>query len=140
MKEVSERPFSADGIADQQGQKIQRFIAAEATSHQADLMRKGFQKPFGCEVLGQDDDFGEPGRHRWTVNRRGLHLNTGVGYHTQRDLLLREDMVSFSIRGLFTLYAARLLSPRCASRGNSPTFGDRSSSRESSVVSHHRRV
>jgi hypothetical protein len=32
LKEVCERPFSADGIADQQDQKIKEIIAAEATS------------------------------------------------------------------------------------------------------------
>ena len=55
MKEVGERPFSADGIADQHGQKIQRFIAPEGPSHQLDLMCKGGNSPLCCEVLGQDD-------------------------------------------------------------------------------------
>ncbi len=53
----------------------------------------------------------------WVSNRRGVHLNTGVRYHTHRDLLLREDVVSFSMRALFFLYAASLLTARCASRG-----------------------
>jgi len=54
LKEVSERPFPANRIAYQQCQKIDRFIAAEATSYQADLMRKGIKKSLRCQVL--DDD------------------------------------------------------------------------------------
>jgi hypothetical protein len=42
MKEVGERPFGTYSIADQQSQKIERFIAPEAASHQLDLMRKSF--------------------------------------------------------------------------------------------------
>jgi hypothetical protein len=33
LKKVSQRPFSADGIADQHGQKINGFIGAEASSY-----------------------------------------------------------------------------------------------------------
>src|SRR5713226_230616 len=33
LKEVSERPFSADGIADQQREKIDGFIRTEASTH-----------------------------------------------------------------------------------------------------------
>jgi uncharacterized protein YjbI with pentapeptide repeats len=36
---------------------------------------------------------------------------------------LREDVGSFSIRGLFSLYAARLLATRCVSRGHNLIFG-----------------
>ena len=64
LKEVSERPFSADGIADQQGQKIDGFIAAEASSHQTDLLRKGLKQPLRRQVAGNDDDFSKPRRHR----------------------------------------------------------------------------
>ena len=71
--------------------------------------RKGLKKSLPRQMPGNNNRLGEPGRHRRTVNRRGLHLNTGVGYHTQRDPFLREDMVSFSMRGLFSLYTARLL-------------------------------
>ncbi len=42
MKEVGERSFGTYRIADQQGQKIKRFIAAETASHQLDLMGEGF--------------------------------------------------------------------------------------------------
>ncbi len=47
LKEVRERPFPADGVAYQQGQKVNRFIAAEATSYQADPARaKASSSPF----------------------------------------------------------------------------------------------
>ncbi len=39
FKEICQRPFPADGIADQQREKIDGFIAAETTSHQADPAR-----------------------------------------------------------------------------------------------------
>src|SRR2546423_15143147 len=45
LKEVRERPFSADGIAYQQREKVNGFITAEASAHQAHLMRKGGNSP-----------------------------------------------------------------------------------------------
>ena len=39
LKEVRERPFPADGVAYQQGHKVNRFIAAEAASYEADPAR-----------------------------------------------------------------------------------------------------
>src|SRR5258708_24821177 len=42
-KEVGERPFSADGIAHQQSEKINGFVGAEASSSQMDLIGKGFK-------------------------------------------------------------------------------------------------
>jgi hypothetical protein len=63
MKEVGKRPFSAESIADQQNQKIKRFVASEATSHQPDLMGEGLKQSFRCEVLGKDDHFGNPWRN-----------------------------------------------------------------------------
>jgi hypothetical protein len=44
LKEVSEGPFSADRIADQQGQKINGFIAAEASSDETDLISEGIKQ------------------------------------------------------------------------------------------------
>ena|SRR5438876_5068849 len=82
LKEVSERPFSADGIADQQREKIDGFIRSEAPAHQAHLLRKGFQKSFLLQVASNDDDFSKPRGHREAVFRGGLNLNTRVGYHT----------------------------------------------------------
>ncbi len=115
MKEVGEHPFSADGITDQQGQKIKRFITPKASSHQSDLMGEGFKKSFRGGVLGQDDHFGEPGRNRGTIHRRGLNLYARVRYHTQRDLM-RMCFVSL-IKGLFSLSAASLRLARCTSYG-----------------------
>ena len=43
LKEVSEGPFSADRIADQQREKIDGFIRSEASAHQAHLLRKGIK-------------------------------------------------------------------------------------------------
>lgn len=76
LKEVSERAFSADGIANQQREKIDGFIASEASTHQTHLMPKDLKQSPCCQVLGNDHHLGEPGRHPGTVNRRGLHLNT----------------------------------------------------------------
>jgi hypothetical protein len=39
LKEVGKSPFPADGIADQQCEKIDGFIAAEASSYQANPAR-----------------------------------------------------------------------------------------------------
>ena len=74
IKEFGERPFSADGIADQRSQKIERFIAAETAPRQSNLMGEGFKLSFCCEVLGQDDYLGEPHRNRGTIHRRSLKL------------------------------------------------------------------
>jgi hypothetical protein len=81
LKEVRQRPFPADGIADQHCEKIDGLIAAEASSDQAHLLRKSFQQPLRLQVPGNDDHFREPIRHRSTINRRGLDLNTPIGYH-----------------------------------------------------------
>jgi hypothetical protein len=63
LKEVSERPFSADGIADQQGQKINGFIAAETSSYETDLVCERLEQLLLRQVASDDDDFSEPGRH-----------------------------------------------------------------------------
>jgi hypothetical protein len=63
MKEVGKRPFSAESIADQQGEKINRFIAAEASSNETDLMREGIKHLFLGQVASDDDHFSEPCRH-----------------------------------------------------------------------------
>src|SRR6266487_28027 len=88
LKEVSERPFSADGIADQQREKIDGFIRSEAPAHQAHLMGKGFKQPILLQVASNDDHFSKPRRNREAVFRCGLDLNTRLGYHRKRDLLL----------------------------------------------------
>jgi hypothetical protein len=47
LKEVSERPFSANGIADQQREKIDGFIGPEASAYQAHEARaKAEIRPF----------------------------------------------------------------------------------------------
>jgi hypothetical protein len=38
LEEVGKRAFSADGIAEKPRQKIKRFIAAEASMHQTNLL------------------------------------------------------------------------------------------------------
>jgi len=81
LKEVRERPFPADCVAYQQGHKVNRFIVAEAASYEADLLRKSLKQPLRRQVTGNHDDFGKPLRHRRTIKRRGLDLNTGIGYH-----------------------------------------------------------
>ena len=43
LKELGQGPFSADRIADQQGEKINGFIGAKASAYQTDLMGKGFE-------------------------------------------------------------------------------------------------
>ena len=97
LKKVRQRSFPADRRADQHGQKINGFIPAETSSYETDLLRKGLKLPFHRQVMGNHDHFSEPGRNRGTSFRRGLDLNTGVGYHMLRDLLLREWFVSFSV-------------------------------------------
>ena len=47
LKEVSKSPFPADGIADQQREKIDRFIASKASSDQANLLGKSLEQPLG---------------------------------------------------------------------------------------------
>src|ERR1700737_194510 len=84
LKEVRERPFPADGVAYQQGHKVNRFITAEAASYEADLLCKSLEQSLRRQVTGNHDDFGEPCRHRRTIKRRGLDLNTGIGYHRER--------------------------------------------------------
>jgi hypothetical protein len=51
LKEISQGPFSADGIAYQQSEKINGFVGAEASSYQADLIRKGWKR----DLRSQDD-------------------------------------------------------------------------------------
>src|SRR5260370_10042085 len=97
LKKVSDGRFPDDRLADQHGQKIDGFIPAETSSYETDLLRKGLKLPFRRQVMGNNDHFGEPRRNRGTSFRRGLDLNTGVGYHMLRDLLLREWFVSFSV-------------------------------------------
>ena len=63
LKEVGQGPFPADGIADQQGEKIDGFIAPEASSYQANLLRKSLEQPLGRQVTGNHDYFSEPCRH-----------------------------------------------------------------------------
>src|SRR5947209_7419354 len=89
LKEIGQGPFSTDRITSQQSEKIDGFIVAEASAHQTDLMGKGIQKPLRRQVLDNDDDFGQPRRYPGTIKSRGMDLNTRVGYHRQRDLLLR---------------------------------------------------
>ena len=55
LKEVSERPFSADRIADQQREKIDGFIRSEAPAHQAHQMGKDFKLPLRRQVTGNHD-------------------------------------------------------------------------------------
>jgi hypothetical protein len=63
LNEVGERAFSADGIANQHSEKIKRFIPAEASSHETDLMRESIKHLFLRQVASDDDDFSEPCRH-----------------------------------------------------------------------------
>ncbi len=47
MKEISQCPLSANSVADQHGQKVRRFMAAETASHQLDADRaKASSSPF----------------------------------------------------------------------------------------------
>src|ERR1700676_3233400 len=55
LKEVRERPFPADGVAYKQGHKVNRFIAAEAASYEADLLCKSLKQPLGRQVTGNHD-------------------------------------------------------------------------------------
>src|SRR5260370_37174863 len=50
-------------------------------------------------------------------NWRGLNLNTRVGYHTKRDLLLRVCFVSLSLKVSLFFVGKELTQSRCASRG-----------------------
>jgi hypothetical protein len=43
LKEIGQAPFSADRIAHQQREKINGFIGTKASTHQTDLMSKGFE-------------------------------------------------------------------------------------------------
>ena len=63
LKEVGKSPFPADGIADQQCEKIDGFIAPEAPSYQANLLGKSLEQSLGRQVTGNHDDFSEPCRH-----------------------------------------------------------------------------
>jgi hypothetical protein len=69
LEEVGQGPFPADGIPYQQPEKIAGLLAAEASSHQADVLRKSLKQPLGRQVRGNHDDFGEPCRHRRTIKR-----------------------------------------------------------------------
>src|SRR5258708_12445017 len=82
LKEVSEGPFSADGIADQQHEKIDGFIRSEASAHQAHLLREGRNSPFLLQVARNDDDFSKPRGHREPIFPRVLALHTRRAYHT----------------------------------------------------------
>src|SRR5207244_6619428 len=114
LKKVSERPFATDRVAEKKCEEIDGFVATEASAHQTHLLCKGFEQVLRCEMLSEDDDFGEPGRDRVTVNWRGLNLNTLVGYHTERP---PESMVCFSlIRGLSSSVDKEVTQARCTSR------------------------
>jgi len=63
LKEACQCPFSADRIADEQHEKINRFIVAEVAAHQADLVAFSQQKSFCGEVLGEESNFGKPWRN-----------------------------------------------------------------------------
>ncbi|GLV55952.1 hypothetical protein KDH_27960 [Dictyobacter sp. S3.2.2.5] len=82
MKEVGQCPFPTNGISEQECKKINRFIAAETSAHETDLMRESFQKPFCGEMLGEDNHFSKPRRNRGTIRWRGLNLDVRVRYHT----------------------------------------------------------
>ena len=81
LKEVRERPLSTDGIAQQQDKEINGFIAAKASTHQTNVLPKGFKKFMCCKTPCEDGNFGKPWRNRGTANRRGLNLYTLVRYH-----------------------------------------------------------
>jgi hypothetical protein len=87
LKEVSERAFSADGIANQQSQKIYRFIAAEAHSHEADPARaKASRRPLDAKWRAMMTTSANHAGDSRAIERRGVNLNTRVRYHSQRDL------------------------------------------------------
>jgi hypothetical protein len=82
MKEVSQGPFSTNGVANEQSQKVERFIAPEAPTHQPNLASEGLEKSFLCQVLGQDNYFSEPCWNRGTIHGRSLNFYARVRYHT----------------------------------------------------------
>src|SRR5437588_1087055 len=51
-------------------------------------MSKEIKQPLVRQMASYNDDFGEPCRHRRTILRRSLDLNTRVRYHRLRELLL----------------------------------------------------
>jgi hypothetical protein len=55
MKEVIQCPFSTNGVANEQSQKVERFIATEASPYQPNVMSERFHQSFCGEVLGQDN-------------------------------------------------------------------------------------
>jgi hypothetical protein len=62
LKKINQCPFSTDGIAYEQGKKIDGFIGAEASAYQTDLMSKCLKQAVRRKVLNDDHDFSKPGR------------------------------------------------------------------------------
>jgi hypothetical protein len=81
LKEISQRPFSADRIAYQHSEKIKGFIGAESPTYQTHLLGQGFKQNFRRQVAGNDCYFRKPRRHRRAIFSGGLDFNTAVGYH-----------------------------------------------------------
>jgi hypothetical protein len=84
--------FATDGVAKQEGQKVEDLILAEPATHQAHLGRHGLEQAVRAQVLRQEDRFGEPGGHRRLWWFGGLYLQTGMGYG--RHGSLQRDMVT----------------------------------------------
>ena len=94
LKEVSQGPLPADGIAHQGREKIDGRIRSQIVlGLGAPGSRKSLQQSLACQVTNNHDDFGEPRWHRRSIHRRGLNLNPPGGYHRERDLRCREKFL-----------------------------------------------
>jgi hypothetical protein len=117
LNEVAERAFSADGRAKHQSEKITRFLPAQASSHETDLMRESSKHLFLRQVASDDDVLARTMQalkadHKVRCEPQG----TSRVSDTQRPPCEKRWWFLLKERPLFH-YAACLLAARCVSRG-----------------------
>jgi hypothetical protein len=63
VEEGLQGPFTADGIAKQQREKVQHLIVSEPLPHQVDLRTERFEQAMATQIASDEDTFSTPGRN-----------------------------------------------------------------------------
>ena len=90
VEERLERGLTTKRIAEEDGDEVDHVVGASATASEADMLPNVQDAALG-EMVGQQDQFGEPGWDRRNIVRIGADLHERCRNHSHMHLLRRKS-------------------------------------------------